>query len=67
MGFVANTQRNEDRMRSPGCYWTWAVAFGLLMSSIIGSPLWTLLLGFAVLLVTASLWIVDNRRREMAK
>jgi ABC-type transport system involved in multi-copper enzyme maturation permease subunit len=66
-GFVANTSRFEHRMRSPGCYWTWAMAIGLLAGAVTGSSAQSMLFGFAVLAAAAILWTLDNRRREMAK
>lgn len=64
LGFKANTARHEWRMRSPGCYWTWAMAIGLVLGAVTGSPLGVQIFGYVVLLFSAGLWIADTRHKE---
>lgn len=56
-GFVAVFR--EDTMRTPWSYWSWAVVSVLVMSALITEPLWVRLINFAILLVTAGLWVRD--------
>lgn len=66
LGFAANTARFEDRMRSPGCYWTWGVAFSLLMGVVMGASDWALMVGAGLMLVTACMWLNDGNRSQEA-
>ena len=59
-GFVACF---GDQMRSPGCYFTWAVVVALVICVLIDTPLWALIGNFIILLFTAWLWLHDLKER----
>lgn len=60
-GFVACFRL--ERMRSPGCYFTWGVVCALVICRLVGAPLWVLFGNFAILLVSAWLWAHDLKER----
>lgn len=60
-GFVAISW--EDRMRPPGCYFSWGVVAALIISVLADSPYWVTVVNFVILLFTAWLWWLDIKER----
>jgi hypothetical protein len=56
-GFIAAFR--EKTMRTPWSYWTWAIVSVLVMSALVGTPMWVRWANFAIMLVTAGLWVKD--------
>lgn len=60
-GFMAISW--EDRMRPPGCYFSWGVVAALFICVLTDSPFWVITVNFVILLVTAWLWWLDIKER----
>lgn len=63
-GFVANMERFERSMRSPGAYWTASIALFVPASYLVGVTPQVLAVNFGVLAITATFWAFDSARRE---
>lgn len=59
MGFVAAFR--ESTMRLPWVYWTWAIVAVLVMSMLIGLPVWIRAVNFVILLASAYMWVHDSK------
>lgn len=63
VGFVANMQRYERSLRSPGAYWTVGMALFVPASYLVGVTPQVLAVNFGVLAITATFWAFDSARR----
>ena len=62
VGFIANTTRYEQNMRSPGAYWTVAMTCFLPITLAAGVPPLVLTFNFIILAATVVFWAVDANR-----
>ena len=62
-GFLANTEKRERSMRSPGAYWTPAMALFIPASYLVDVSPTVLATNFGVLAVVATFWAFDSARR----
>lgn len=62
-GFVANMEKYERSMRSPGAYWTPSIALFVPATYLVGVPPQVLAVNFGVLAITATFWAFDSAQR----